>query len=214
MSHRLALVLASLLFAGPLQAQEPIVGLPCEGCEAVFEGMPQQLHSRARIGQPDEPGRAMLVTGSVLGSDGRPSRGIVVYAYQTNNNGIYPTTDKTLGKASHRHGMLRAWAMTNAHGRYAFDTIRPAGYPNTDLPAHIHMHVIERGCSTYYIDDIMFKDDPRLTEDSLRKLTQGRGGRGVVQPKLYNGTWYVKRDIALGKNIPGYSTCKPKRPAT
>ncbi len=208
MSSRIALVLSSLFLAGNLCAREPVVGLPCEGCEAVFEGLPQQLSSRARIGRPDEPGSAMLVTGTVLDARGRPRRGVVVYAYQTNNNGIYPTTDKTLGQASHRHGVLRAWVLTDAQGRYAFDTIRPAGYPNTDLPAHIHMHVLERGCSTYYIDDIMFKDDPRLTQDSVRRLTLGRGGNGVVLPTLYKGTWHVKRDIVLGKNIPEYKSCE------
>jgi protocatechuate 3,4-dioxygenase beta subunit len=29
--------------------REPIVGGPCEGCEAVFEGVPEHLVSRARI---------------------------------------------------------------------------------------------------------------------------------------------------------------------
>ncbi len=207
MPYRPALVLALLLFAGALHAREPIVGLPCEGCEAVFEGMPQQLHSRARIGQRNEPGRPMLVTGTVVDPQGQPRSGVVVYAYQTNNQGIYPTSDKTMGQASHRHGLLRAWALTDARGRYAFDTIRPAGYPDTELPAHIHMHVLERGCSTYYIDDIMFMDDPRLTQDKIRKLTLGRGGSGISRPLLHQGVWYVTRDIVLGKNIPGYGSC-------
>ncbi|MEO8505508.1 MAG: hypothetical protein ABI609_16555 [Acidobacteriota bacterium] len=173
----------------------------------MFEGMPQQLHSRARIGQRNEPGIPMLVTGTVVDSQGKPRNGVVVYAYQTNNMGIYPTSDKTLGQAAHRHGLLRAWALTDAQGRYAFDTIRPAGYPNTDLPAHIHMHVLERGCSTYYIDDIMFKDDPRLTQDKIRKLTLGRGGNGIGLPRLHQGVWSITRDIELGKNIPGYAAC-------
>ena len=38
------------------QARVPIVGLPCEGCEAVFDGQPAQLNARARIAPLAEPG--------------------------------------------------------------------------------------------------------------------------------------------------------------
>jgi protocatechuate 3,4-dioxygenase beta subunit len=203
----LALILILSVCVGTLHARETIIGLPCEGCEAVFEGIPQNLQSRARIGRRNEPGQPMIVMGKVVNAGGKPASGVVVYAYQTNNAGIYPTSEETRGTASHRHGLLRAWALTDAEGRYAFDTIRPAGYPNTDLPAHIHMHIIERGCSTYYIDDIMFKDDPRLTSEQIRKLTLGRGGDGINSPRLQDGVWYVTRDIVLGKNIPGHRMC-------
>ena len=104
-----------------------------------------------------------------------------------------------------RHGRLRGWAKTDEQGRYGFKTIRPGGYPDTDMPAHVHMHVIEVGRCTYYIDDIMFEDDPRLTAEKRRQLTAGRGGNGVVQPvRNSQGVWTVVRDIHLGENIPGY----------
>ena len=149
----------------------------------------------------------MVVSGSVFDIRGKPRKGILVYAYQTNSNGIYPTSKESLGRQSHRHGTLRAWALTNAQGHYAFDTVRPAGYPRTNLPAHIHMHVIEPGRCTYYIDDVMFKDDPRLTQVSIRKLTLGRGGSGIGLPLMRHGVWYISRNIVLGKNVPGYSSC-------
>ena len=207
MRYLIPLLLAVSACSSVAQAQVPIVGLPCEGCEAVFDGIPEQLSSRARIGQPGELGEPMLVTGRVIDDQGKPAGGVLVYAYQTNSAGIYPTSDKSLGRASHRHGLLRGWALTNSQGRYSFDTIRPAGYPRTELPAHIHMHVIERARCTYYIDDIMFKDDPRLTDESVRKLALRRGGSGLARPLLHKGIWYIKRDIVLGENIPGYSGC-------
>lgn len=207
MRYLIALLLAVSTGFNAAQAQEPIVGLPCEGCEAVFEGTPERLSSRARIGRTGEPGVRMLVTGRVIDARGKPAANVVVYAYQTSSAGIYPTSTKSIGRASHRHGVLRAWALTNRQGRYAFDTIRPAAYPGTDLPAHIHMHVIERGRCTYYIDDIMFKDDPRLTEEGIRKLALGRGGSGIGRPLLHKGTWYINRDIVLGESIPGYGGC-------
>lgn len=67
------------------------------------------------------------------------------------------------------------------------------------------MHVLEPGSCTYYIDDVMFTDDSRLTPDKRAKLTLGRGGNGVVSPrKDREGSWVVRRDIVLGRAIPDY----------
>jgi len=184
---------------------EPIVGLPCEGCEAVFQGKPDTLSSRSRIAPVDEPGQPMTIDGTVVDRRGRAMSGVIVYAYHTNAQGVYPTDPRFSGQAAFRHGRLRAWVQTDDNGRYTFDTIRPAGYPNTDLPAHVHMHVIEVGRCTYYIDDVMFEDDPRLTAVMLMRLTAGRGGSGVARPRQdASGAQLVTRDIVLGERINGY----------
>lgn len=192
----------------PQAVREPVVGLPCEGCEAVFEGMPQSLRSQARIAPAGTPGQAMTVTGRVHGRDGRPRAGIVIYAYQTDAGGAYPRPKVSRGRASDPHGALRGWVVTDADGRYRFDTIRPASYPSRDTPEHIHLHVIERGCATYYIDDLMFADDPLATPALLRAHRAGRGGDGLVTPvRTKNGRWQAVRDIVLGAAIPGYPAC-------
>ena len=185
--------------------REPIVGLPCEGCEAVFEGQPDSLVWTSRIASKDEPGDTMRIEGTVRDRTGRAVPDIIVYAYHTNARGIYPTDESLEGLAAHRHGRLRGWVSTDDRGRYRFDTIRPAGYPNTDIPAHVHMHVIEAGRCTYYIDDIMFEGDPRLTEAKRQRLIRGRGGSAVITPiQDAAGSWLVTRDIVLGEGIPGY----------
>lgn len=184
--------------------REPVVGLPCEGCEAVFEGLPESLASSARIAPVGEPGEPMRIEGTVLDASGKPASGVIVYAYHTNDRGIYPRTGRSGERAATRHGALRGWALSDGNGRYRFETIRPAGYPQTDIPAHVHMHVIEPGRCTYYIDDILFEDDPRLTESHRRQLDRGRGGSGVVSPRRDpNGAWVVTRDIHLGRGIAG-----------
>jgi hypothetical protein len=72
------------------------------------------------------------------------------------------------------------------------------------LPQHIHMHIIEPGRGTYWISDINFTDDPRLTVAQRRELASGRGGSGLVTPAKRDRTWWVTRDIVLGEGIPGY----------
>ena len=211
MSRWIAAVLAALCLPGALGcvdaadcAREPIVGLPCEGCEAVFEGLSARLTSSARIAPEGEPGQALRIEGTVRDGDGRPAAGVIVYAYHTDDRGIYPADERMSGRAAHRHGRLRAWVKTDEEGRYHFETIRPAGYPDTDIPQHVHMHVIEVGRCTYYIDDILFEDDPRLTPAQRRQLTPGRGGPGVAMPRREGDGWVVTRDIVLGARIPGY----------
>lgn len=187
------------------RTREEIVGLPCEGCEAVFEGLPEAPETHARIGRQEEPGQPLRIVGTVFDPAGAPAAGVVVYAYHTDRHGLYPTDARYRGLAAYRHGRLRGWAMTDAEGQYSFATIRPGGYPDTDLPAHVHMHVIEPGRCTYYIDDILFEDDPRLTEEKRATLILGRGGSGLVTSRIDDaGVWVARRDIHLGKNIPGY----------
>lgn len=201
------IVLLLAIASVPAQGREPVIGLPCEGCEAVFDGIPAQMGSRARIAPESEPGAPMAVTGAVLDRNGRPRPGIVVYAYQTNAKGVYPESPAVRDPETRRQGTLRGWAKTDASGRYAFDTIRPGSYPADDVPAHIHFHVLEPGCATYYIDDIMFTDDPKLTPKQIRRIAKDRGGNGISTPLRKDGVWYVSRDIHLGRNIPGYREC-------
>lgn len=199
----LAASLAPLARAG-VGASEPVVGLPCDGCEAAFVGMPGELGSQSRIAPLGEPGEPLTLRGQVLDPEGHPRAGIIVYAYHTDSQGIYPRASWALWREAARHGRLRAWVKTDAQGNYRFDTIRPGSYPGRDVPQHIHMHVIEPGRATYYIDDVMFRDDPKLTPKMLAQLNRGRGGSGIVVPESREGTWQAIRNIVLGENIPGY----------
>lgn len=195
----------------PAIAHEPVVGLPCENCEAVFVGLPASIPSRARIAPVGEPGEPMVITGRVVGEDGKPRADVIVYGYHTDARGIYRAPTVSLGLWPDRQGVLRGWARTDAQGQYSFETIRPASYPNRTIPAHVHMHVIEPGCATYYIDEILFTDDPLLTA-AKRSGKEGRGGSGITTPTRTGGgnTWRVVRDISLGRAVPGYPHCVSK----
>lgn len=210
MPHRREFVLALIggLAATAAIARERIAGLPCEGCDAVFVRMPSNIATRARIAPKDEPGEAMHVQGLVLDAQGKPVPGVIVYAYHTNASGIYPRDPVLSGTSANRHGRLRSWVRSDTNGRYRFDTIRPGGYPGTTIPQHIHLHVIEPGRCTYYIDDIVFRDDPRLAPHLQRYTPERRGGDGISVPERDSeGVWQVTRDIRLGMNIGDYKGC-------
>lgn len=192
----LSLLGTLLSLAACSNAAEPVLGGPCEGCENVFIGQPAEIPSQARIAPVGEPGPPLQIDGVVTGRDGQPAAGIIVYAYHTDAHGHYP-------RGETRHGRLRGWARTDAQGRYRFTTIRPASYPQTDIPQHVHFHVIEPGRGTYWIDDTLFDDDPLLTERQRGQMLRGRGGPGgLAKPtRDADGLWHVTHDIRLGAGV-------------
>ena len=137
----------------------------------------------------------MVIEGQVLTARGAPAPGIVVYAYHTDVSGLYP-------RGANGHGRLRGWAVSDARGQFRFDTIRPGAYPSRDVAEHVHMHVIEPGIGTYYIDNLEFEDDPL----NSRRRGAERGGGGLMLPVRRDGIWFARRDIALGRNISGDPT--------
>jgi len=195
---------------GAVTGQERVVGLPCEGCTLVFDGLPQPLRTRARIAPANEPGESLQLSGTVRDGSGAARAGVVIYAYQTDRGGRYPPDRERTGAAAN-HGRLRGWAVSAADGSYAFDTIRPASYPFRREPQHIHMHVIEPGRCTYYLGDVLFADDPYLKASHRARPHQLRGGSGVVRPQGSAAAgWSARRDISLGANVPGYAGCLGK----
>lgn len=202
-------ILGILLASFGVQAAEslPILGHPCEGCEAAFDGLPSVVSTRLQLAPADEPGVRMRVSGKIVDVEGRPRPGTILYVHQTDRTGIYPPPASPLTAAARRHGRLRGWVQADVDGRYQIDTIRPGSYPNANIPEHIHVQVIEPGCFSYFIDDVMFRDDPKLTAAQKRTLALGTGGNGVSTPRMVDGVWLVERDVILGKNVPGYRAC-------
>jgi protocatechuate 3,4-dioxygenase beta subunit len=201
-----------LLASGPSRpvhaSPAPLIG-GCDGCEAIFEGQPDRMSAGARIAGPGEPGEPLVLEGVVRDAAGRPRAGVIVYAYHTNAQGVYPRGEPPLGEAARRHGKLRGFARTDEGGHYRFETIRPAAYPGRNVPQHIHMQILEPGRCHYYIDDVVLTDDPLLT-DAQRKRREGRGGSGISAPRRApgrTGAWMVRRDIQLGAGVPGYARC-------
>lgn len=172
----------------------------CEGCEAVSEREPAGLPSTLQLARPDEPGERMRLTGRVLAADGAaPVEGVVIYAHHTNAEGLYANgTSETTW--SRRHGRLRGWVRTDAQGRYGFDTIKPAPYPDGTMPAHVHLFLQEPGRRAYYVDDVVFDGEFRVDAD-YRARQELRGGSGIVRlGRTADGVWTAVRDIRLERH--------------
>ncbi len=198
---RASLVVAlGVVGASPTLAQDAArlpATLPCGDCALALVGMPERIDSHARIAPSAEDGEPMTMRGTEYASAGRtPAPGVIVYAYHTNAGGRYPRI--WTGPARFiDHGRLRGWARSGTDGEFEFRTIRPGPYPFRSDPAHVHTIVIEPGSRSYWIDDIVFSDDPRVTPE-WRAERSGRGGDGVTIPtRAPDGSWKVRRDIFL-----------------
>ena len=193
----------------PMAVPDRVFGR-CGGayCTGPYEGMPAKITAHERIAPATQPGDPLTVSGTVYDVQGRPRAGVIVYAYQTDRSGVYPDPHPPRSYVSNYQGRLRGWARSDARGRYRFDTIKPGSYGGN--PAHIHLHVVEPGCATYSIDDLMFAGDPlleRLTPQQRAGETPGRGGPGV-SPLVRSGKgWAAVRDVHLGEKIGGYEAC-------
>ncbi len=180
------------------------VGGGCEDCELMYVGPPAAIASTDTSTGWTEPGQKLLVTGMVYKRDGKtPAPNVILYYWQTDNNGRY-SPRPGMDERAKLHGHIRGWVKTDAQGKYAIYTIRPAPYPNRDMPAHIHISVKEPDINNeYYIDDLVFDDDKLLTS-AKRKALENRGGNGILRVLLSGGLQVAEHNIVLGLNIPNY----------
>jgi protocatechuate 3,4-dioxygenase beta subunit len=193
-------VLASVWSCAQSDSRSPRTIPNCEDCELMFDGMPEKTSWRASLAELNEPGEPLIVSGRIFKKDGKtPAAGILLYIYHTDNKGLYsPAPTQTKGR---RHGHLRGWMITDAQGRYEFKTIRPASYPNSKNPQHIHPIIKESESKIYWIEDFLFSDDPLLTDQEKSRLPK-RGGSGVMTlTKNSDGVWIGKRDIVLPEKL-------------
>lgn len=210
MKHLLLLSLAFMFMANTACTQsngnaKQKVGGGCEGCEAIHES-PIAFEKLSWVDTlPDfnEPGPKMVISGIIYKADGKtPAKDVVLYVYHTDQAGIYARKGNEKGWGQ-RHGYIRGWVKTNEKGEYKFYTLRPASYPDSRAPQHIHPTIKEPGINEYWIDEYLFDDDPFLTATERSKQPQ-RGGGGIIKLQNKNGMLVGERNIVLGKNVPGY----------
>jgi protocatechuate 3,4-dioxygenase beta subunit len=182
------------------------VGGGCEGCEAVYESpLPfAKLDPTDTMPDFNEQGPKIEISGVVYQPDGKtPAANVVIYVYHTDQGGHYTNKRNETGWGK-RHGYIRGWLKTGKNGVYRFYTLKPASYPNSNIPRHIHVTLKEPDKNEYYIDEYLFDDDPFLTTTERNKQEK-RGGDGIIKLEHKpDGLLHGRRNIVLGKNIPDY----------
>ena len=207
MMFRATIFIVLLLVSSCVKSQnkntDKRVGGPCEGCEAIYEYGSKTLNAVDTLPGYLTAKEPLKITGTIFEKDGyTPAKDVILYAYQTNEKGVYPKKDSSQGWEK-RHGYIRGWIKTDASGKYTLYTFRPASYPNTTIPQHIHITIKESTKNEYFIDDFYFDDDPNLS-DKIRNRSSFRGGSGIIKLKNVDSMLEAKRNIILGKNIPNY----------
>lgn len=186
------------------QEDKPRLVGKCEGCEAIFEYGSKQLNPVDTLPGYNEAATKIKVSGVVYQPDGRtPAEGVILYVYQTNEAGTYPTQGTETDWAA-RHGYVRGWVKTGRDGRYTFYTQKPGTYPSRSEPAHIHLVVLEPDGRYYWLDDFLFAGDPLLTAQHLSPRAPVGGDGGVLHLKREHGQLTGERNLTLGKNVQGY----------
>ena len=119
------------------------------------------------------PGRKIKVIGAIKNTEGKPLAGALVYLYHTDARGWYAADAPhvSMNEGDMRHARLFGYIKTDKDGKFELHTIKPSGYPQSDLPAHIHVHVDTDGYQSF-ITEFLFDDDERLVgkirENSIR----------------------------------------------
>jgi protocatechuate 3,4-dioxygenase beta subunit len=130
---------------------------------------------KINIVSQDEPGTGITVKVLVTDAAGNPQSNALVYLYHTSNKGWYSDTAAhiQMNEGDRRHSRLFGYIRTNEVGRFELATIKPHGYPQSSLPAHIHIEATtESGKSL--VSELLFDDDPRLVgEARTRSVNEG-----------------------------------------
>lgn len=116
-----------------------------------------------KITTAEEPGKKIKVLGSVTDKDGKAITNALVYLYQTDSKGWYAADAPHVlsYEGDVRHARLFGYVKTNAKGQFELHTVKPSGYPQSDLPAHIHVHIWADGYDNF-VNEFLFDDDDRL----------------------------------------------------
>jgi len=142
----------------------------------------------------DNEGDRVLLSGRVLDEAGRPIAGALIDFWQAAANGLYPEQDKDQDPHN-----LRCRMLTDAEGRYALATVRPAPYSvpydgpvgallragarSAWRPGHFHFIVTADGYLPL-VTELFATDDPYVESDAVFGVR-----RSLTVP-------FIKRDTA------------------
>ncbi len=86
---------------------------------------------KIKIVTDEEPGKKILVQGIITNQEGVAEAGKLIYIYQTSGKGWYADSAAHVAEneGDWKHARLFGYLKTNSKGEFAFNTIKPQGYP-------------------------------------------------------------------------------------
>ena len=163
--------------------------------------------TRQHVGEP--LGERIIVTGRVLGADGKPLGGQLVEIWQANAAGRYRHSADTHDAPLDPNFTGCGRCMTDDDGTYRFVTILPGAYPwknhpNAWRPKHIHFSLFGRAFTERLVTQMYFPGDPLFRFDPIFHSIRDERARQrlvaafeleVTQPEWALG---FRFDIVLG----------------
>jgi protocatechuate 3,4-dioxygenase beta subunit len=146
-----------------------------------------------------EPGQSLIVTGTIVGTDGKsPLANMRLSVYHTDADGYYsrPVDNP-------RSARLRGSLVTDASGRYEIHTIWPGHYPGGGNPRHIHVHLAGPDVPEHWIDSFLFAGDTYLgsTDSRRSELAGTRFAHVMPMTRGNDGIIRCARDIRLDRSV-------------
>ncbi len=158
---------------------------------------PADVSPKFTLSKDSDKDEQMIISGTVFEADGkRGAPNVLIYLYHTDIEGYYGRKN-----GEHKHGRYRGWMLTDKQGKYEFQTIKPAPYPENRGAAHIHTTLTTKNMKEDWIDSTLFEGD-RLISARERETAGRKGGFNPIikLEKGANGIWRATRDIQLWKS--------------
>jgi len=191
---------------------KPLIRLPDGFHDFPAPLFPRSLGDREfdlTVQHTGEPiGERIIVTGRVLGSDGRPVLNTIVELWQANAAGRYLDQDDQHPAPLDPNFTGAGRCLTDAQGQYRFITIKPGAYPwknhrNAWRPAHIHFSLFGNHFRSRLVTQMYFPGDPLMPRDPiLQSIPDARGRERLVSafdPQTTEPEWALgyRWDIVL-----------------
>jgi protocatechuate 3,4-dioxygenase beta subunit len=117
-------------------------------------------------------GERIIVSGRVLGGDGRPVRNALIEIWQANAAGRYKHQVDQHRAPLDPNFTGAGRCLTDDNGNYRFVSIKPGSYPwrnhdNAWRPAHIHLSVFGRAFTERLVTQMYFPGDPLFAYDPI-----------------------------------------------
>ena len=194
--------------------KEPLVIIPSTLSELTGPAYGESVigpldHDLTRQHEGEPLGERIIVTGRVLGSDGKPLRGQLVEVWQANAAGRYQHAVDTHEAPLDPNFTGAGRCLTDDEGTYRFVTIKPGAYPwgnheNAWRPNHIHFSLFGRAFTERLVTQMYFPGDPLFEFDPIFNSIRDPAARerlicqfdiGLTKPSWALG---YRFDIVLG----------------